>query len=48
MISDREPDGKRKWIDNDKQYRKREFEKRIKNYHKMIERDCYGCKKNKV
>ena len=48
MISDKDQNGHRKWLESDKQYRKRECEKNLERYHKMIERDCYGCKKNKV
>ena len=51
MISEKlskDQNGQRKWIESERLSRKREFEKRLENYHKMIERDCYGCKKNKV
>lgn len=51
MISEKlskDQNGQRKWIETERLSRKREFEKRLENYHKMIERDCYGIKKNKV
>ena len=51
MISEKlskDQNGQRKWVETDRLYRQREFKKRLDNYHKMIERDCYGIKKNKV
>ena len=51
MISEKlskDQNGQRKWIESERLSRQREFQKRLENYHKMIERDCYGIKKNKV
>lgn len=44
----KDQNGQRKWQQSEKEYKHKQWEKRQEQYKKIIGRDCYGIKKNKV